>query len=96
MRINKEYNVEEIIKEVERCIEVTTQKSVSINILTAQAVVDILKTIPDNSSEGNEAKCYGNHDEDDMACMLCELERDCKEAAKNGELEKGNRLDVEE
>lgn len=106
MRINKEYNVEEIIKEVERCIEVTRQKSVSINILTAQAVVDILKTIPENGSEGNEAKCYGKYDdeakcygeydEDDMACMLCELERDCKEAAKNGELEKGNRLDVEE
>ena len=88
MRINKDYNVEENIKEMERCIEVTKQKSVSINILTAQAVVDILKTIPDNSSEENEAKCYGNYDEDDMACMLCELERDCKEAAKNGELEK--------
>lgn len=88
MRINKEYNVEEIIKEVERCIEVTRQKIVSIDILTAQAIVDILKTIPENGSEGNEAKCYGNYDEDDMACMLCELERDCKEAAKNGELEK--------
>lgn len=88
MRINKEYNLEEIIKEVEHGIEVTKQKSVSINILTAQAVVDILKTIPENDSEWNEAKCYGKYDEDDMACMLCELERDCKEAAKNGELEK--------
>lgn len=96
MRINKEYNVEEIIKELEHGIEATKQKSVSINILTAQEVVDILKTIPENGSEGNEAKCYGNYDEDDMACMLCELERYCKEAAKNGELEKGNRLDVEE
>ena len=92
MRINKEYNVEEIIKEVERCIEATRQKNIGINIsidiLTAQDIVDILKTIPENGSEGNEAKCYGKYDEDDMACMLCELERDCKEAAKNGELEK--------
>lgn len=96
MRINKEYNVEEIIKEMERCIEVTKQKSVSINILTAQAVVDILKTIPENGSEGSEAKCYGDYDSGDLACMFCELKRGCKEAAKNGELEKGNRLDVEE
>lgn len=46
MRINKEYNVEEIIKEVEHGIEVTKQKSVSINILTAQAVVDIFENNP--------------------------------------------------
>lgn len=88
MRINKEYNVEEIIKELEHGIEATKQKSVSINILTAQAVVDILKTIPENGSEGNEAKCYGNYDEDDLSCLFCELKRGCKEAAKNGELEK--------
>lgn len=95
MRINKEYNMEEIIKELEHGIETTKQKSVSINILTAQAVVDILKTIPENGSEGSEAKCYGNYDEDDMACILCGLGRGCKEATKNGNLEKGNRLDVE-
>lgn len=147
MRINKEYNVEKIIKEVERCIEITKQKIVSVDILTAQAIVDILKTIPENGSEGNKegkagcfgnynedeyelcemcelledcqeatkngmelhsktdkngnilrsventekesaAKCYGDYDSDDMACMLCELERDCRESTKNGELEK--------
>lgn len=101
MRINKEYNVEEIIKEVERCIEVTRQKNIGINIsidiLTAQEVVDILKTIPENGSEGNEAKCYGNYDWDDLSCIMCILKKECeKESAKNGELEKGNRLDVEE
>lgn len=92
MRINKEYNIEEIIKEFEHGIEVTKQKSVSINILTAQAVVDILKTIPENGSEGSEegaAKCYGDYDWDDMSCIMCELKKDCeKESAKKGELEK--------
>lgn len=95
MRINKEYNVEEIIKEVEHGIEVTKQKSVSINILTAQAVVDILKTIPENGSEGSEAKCYGNYDSGDLSCMFCELKRGCKETTENGELEKANRMGVE-
>lgn len=92
MRINKEYNVEEIIKEVERCIEATRQKNIGINIsidiLTAQAVVDILKTIPENGSEGSEAKCYGNYDSGDLSCMFCELKRGCKETTENGELEK--------
>ncbi len=87
MRINKEYNVEEIIKEVERGIEVTKQKNISINILTAQAIVDILKTIPENGSEGNEAKCYGRYD-GDMACIMCELEKDCKKCTESGNLEK--------
>ena len=99
MIINKEYNAKEIIKELEHGIEDARQKNIGINIsidvLTVQAIVDILKTIPENGSEGNEAKCYGKYDKDDMACMLCEFERDCKEATKNGNLEKGNRLDVE-
>lgn len=114
MRINKEYNIEKIIKEVERCIEVTRQKIVNIDILTAQAVVDILKTISENGSEATKngmelhsktdkngnilrslentekesaAKCYGNYD-DDMACMLCELEKDCRECTEKGILKK--------
>lgn len=60
MRINKEYNLEEIIKEVEHGIEVTKQKSVSINILTAQAVVDILKTIPEMIVNGMKLSAMGN------------------------------------
>ena len=99
MRINKEYNIEEIVKELEHGIEVTKQKNVSISILTAQAVVDIFNAIYNDDyrvEKGNildvkkesAAKCYGNFDEDDMLCTMCELERDCKEAAKNGELEK--------
>ena len=95
MRINKEYNVEEIIKEVERCIEVTRQKNIGINIsidiLTAQAVVDILKTIPENGSEESKegkAGCFGNYNEDEYElCEMCELLEDCQEATKNGELE---------
>ena len=92
MRINKEYNVEEIIKEVERCIEDARQKNIGINIsidvLTVQAIVDILKTIPENDGEWNEAKCYGKYDEDDMACIMCEFGKDCRKCTESGNLEK--------
>lgn len=92
MRINKEYNLEEIIRELENEIEFTGQKNISINILTAQAIVDILKTIPENGSEGSKegkAGCFGNYNEDEYElCEMCEMLEDCQEATKNGNLEK--------
>lgn len=98
MKIEKEYNVQELankVKEkIEKCRNCGT-KHVGIDIITAQEIADVLEVVAswenkraelnDISDEESKGCCFGWHINGDKKCNLCVYERECMIEAKERE-----------
>nr|DAP00938.1 MAG TPA: hypothetical protein [Caudoviricetes sp.] len=98
MKIEKEYNVQELankVKEkIEKCRNCGT-KHVGIDIIMAQEIVDVLEVVAswenkrtkltDISDEESKGCCFGWHINGDKKCNLCVYERECMIEAKERE-----------
>ena len=94
MRIEKEYNVQGLADKVKGCIKTaceTKSRNVSLDVITAQEIVDVLETVAswenkkvkpsDIRKEILEQECFGKYD-DDMECTVCLREDECKKETK--------------
>lgn len=94
MKIEKEYNVQGLADKVKGCIKTvceTKSRNVSIDVITAQDIVDVLETVArwENKrtklrdirkevlKEAPERKCFGSHINGNEKCNLCVYEKDC-------------------
>ena len=94
MKIEKEYNVQELANKIKEAIETSykrTTKSASIDIITAQEIVDVLETVASWENkrtklrdireevlkEAPERECFGSHINGNEKCNLCVYEKDC-------------------
>ena len=90
MRIEKEYNVQEILneikEEIKNCFE-RGARNVWINPLIAQGVVDVLETVASWENKGEKSSnisdeeikgcCFGWHINGGKKCNLCVYEKEC-------------------
>lgn len=98
MKIEKEYNVQELAnkvkEEIGNCGKRGT-KRVGIDVITAQEIVDVLEVVAswenkgeksiDTSDEESKGCCFGWHINGDKKCNLCVYERECMIEAKERE-----------
>ena len=94
MKIEKEYNVQGLADKVKCCIKTvceTKSRNVSLDVITAQEIVDVLETVAswenkriklrdireEALKEVSKQDCFGKYD-DDMECTVCLREDDCK------------------
>lgn len=94
MKIEKEYNVQGLADKVKGCIKTaceTKSRNVSIDVITAQEIVDVLETVASWENkrtklrdireevlkEAPERKCFGTHINGNEKCNLCVYEKDC-------------------
>lgn len=108
MKIEKEYNVQGLADKVKGYIKTvceTKSRNVSLDVITAQEIVDVLETIAswenkrtklrDIREEALKAapkrECFGMHS-DDMECTVCLCEDDCKEETEEEKCEKKKTL----
>lgn len=108
MRIEKEYNVQGLADKVKGCIKTvceTKSRNVSLDVITAQEIVDVLETVASWENkrtklrdireevlkEAPERECFGMHS-DDMECTVCLYEDDCKEETEEEKCEKKKTL----
>lgn len=94
MKIEKEYDVQELankLKEkIEKCRNCGT-KHVGIDIITAQEIVDVLEVIASWENKRTKLRdirerltkqnCFGTYD-DSTQCKVCECKEDCEEATE--------------
>ena len=98
MKIEKEYNVQELANKVKEEIEKGRNCGairVGIDIITAQEIVDVLEVVAswenkraelnDISDEESKGCCFGWHINGDKKCNLCVYERECMIEAKERE-----------
>lgn len=98
MKIEKEYNVQGLADKVKGCIKTvceTKSRNVSLDVITAQEIVDILEVVAswenkraelsDISDEESKGCCFGWHINGDKKCNLCVYERECMIEAKERE-----------
>ena len=96
MKIEKEYNVQGLADKVKGCIKTvyeTKSRNVSLDVITAQEIVDVLETVvswenkdkkPSNISDEvlkevpPKRECFGMYS-DDIECTVCLCEDECKE-----------------
>ena len=96
MRIEKEYNVQGLADKVKGCIKTaceTKSRNVSLDVITAQDVVDVLETVAswenkrtksrdENKLTRSNKKCFGAYD-CSASCEACECKEDCKEKQRD-------------
>lgn len=103
MRIEKEYDVQELANKVKESIKLSyklTAKTANLNVITAQAIVDVLETVASWENkriklrdireevlkEAPEHECFGSHINGNEKCNLCVYEKDCMiETEERGE-----------
>lgn len=103
MRIEKEYDVQELANKVKEKIENCRKcgtKHVGLDILTAQEIVDVLETVAswenkktklnDIREEVLKQDCFGMYDDDNIVCQCCDSEskKECMNETKETEEEK--------
>jgi hypothetical protein len=104
MKIEKEYNVQGLADKVKGCIKTvceTKSRNVSLDVITAQEIVDVLETVASWENkrtklrdireevlkEAPERKCFGTHINGNEKCNLCVYEKDCMiETEERGEM----------
>lgn len=99
MKIEKEYNVQGLADKVKGCIKTvceTKSRNVSLDVITAQEIVDVLEIVAsweNKSEESNNMSdeeikgcCFGWHINGGKKCNLCVYEKDCMiETEERGE-----------
>lgn len=102
MKIEKEYNVQELAnkvkEEIGNCGKCGT-KSVGLDVITAQEIVDVLETVAswenkrtklrDIREEVLKQNCFGTYDDDDIECQCCDSKKGCKMKCKEMRIEDG-------
>lgn len=96
MKIEKEYNVQGLADKVKGCIKTvceTKSRNVSLDVITAQEIVDVLETVASWENKGEksidtsdkEIKCYcfGRYLNGNMVCVTCKYKEQCKELTKH-------------
>lgn len=96
MKIEKEYNVQELANKVKEKIEKCSNcgiSNVGIDIITAQKIVDVLETVAswenkriklrDIREEVLKQNCFGEYDDDDIECQCCDSKKGCKKKERN-------------
>lgn len=90
MKIEKEYNVQELANKVKGSIKAvyeTKTRYVNIDTITAQEIVDVLETVAswenkrtklrDIREEVLKQDCFGTYDDDDIECQCCDSKKEC-------------------
>ena len=83
MKIEKEYNVQGLADKVKGCIKTvceTKSRNVSLDVITAQEIVDVLETVAsweDKEEDAKKCEYLGSHISGDKKCNLCVYEKDC-------------------
>lgn len=92
MKIEKEYNVQELANKVKESIKLSyklTAKTANLNIITAQEIVDVLETVAswenkrtklrdmDIREEILKQNCFGTYEDDSMECQYCDSKKEC-------------------
>lgn len=96
MKIEKEYNVQGLADKVKGCIKTvceTKSRNVSLDVITAQEIVDVLETVAswenkgeksiDTSDEEIKCYCFGRYLNGNMVCVTCKYKEQCKELTKH-------------
>lgn len=96
MKIEKEYNVQGLADKVKGCIKTvceTKSRNVSLDIITAQEIVDVLEVVAswenkgeksiDTSDEEIKCYCFGRYLNGNMVCVTCKYKEQCKELTKH-------------
>ena len=91
MKIEKEYDVQELANKVKQEIEKCGKRRaicVGIDFITAQGVVDVLEIVAswenkrtklrDIKEEVLKQSCFGMYDDDDIECQCCDGKKGCK------------------
>lgn len=91
MKIEKEYNVQGLADKVKGCIKTvceTKSRNVSLDVITAQEIVDVMETVAswenkrteacDTSKEALKQNCFGTYDEDYIECQCCDSKKGCE------------------
>ncbi len=96
MRIEKEYDVQELANKVKEkignCGKCETNR-VGLDIITAQEIVDVLEVVAswenkgekstDTSDEKIKCYCFGRYLNGNMVCVTCKYKEQCKELTKH-------------
>lgn len=91
MKIEKEYDVQELAnkikEEIEKCVD-CGYRNVWINTITAQKIVDVLEAVTSWENNGIKLRnireealkqgCFGTYDNDDIECQCCDSKKECK------------------
>lgn len=92
MRIEKEYDVQELANKVKEkignCRKCET-KHVGLDILTAQEIVDVLETVASWENKRTKLKdmdireeilkqnCFGAYEDNNLECQCCDSKKEC-------------------
>lgn len=98
MKIEKEYNVQGLADKVKGCIKTvceTKSRNVSLDVITAQEIVDVLEVVAswENkrtelsgiSDEETKCYCFGRYLNGNMVCKTCKYKEQCEELTKHAE-----------
>lgn len=103
MKIEKEYNVQGLADKVKGCIKIvceTKSRNVSLDVITAQEIVDVLETVAswenkriklrdmDIREEILKQNCFGTYEDDNMECQCCDSKKECMNRVEEREEEK--------
>lgn len=101
MKIEKEYNLQGLADKVKGCIKTvceTKSRNVSLDVITAQEVVDVLEVVAswenkrtklmDIREEVLKQNCFGTYEDDNMECQCCDSKKECMNRAEEREEEK--------
>ena len=90
MKIEKEYNVQGLADKVKGCIKTvceTKSRNVSLDVITAQEIVDVLETVAswenkrtklrDIREEILKQNCFGTYEDNNLECQCCDSKKEC-------------------
>lgn len=96
MKIEKEYNVQGLADKVKGCIKTvceTKSRNVSLDVITAQEIVDVLEIVAswekDKTKEKNikeeeiKCDCFGRYLNGNIVCKICEYKEHCEALTKH-------------
>ena len=106
MKIEKEYNVQGLADKVKGCIKTvceTKSRNVSLDVITAQEIVDVLETVAswenkrtklrDIREEVLKQNCFGAYEDNNLECQCCDSKKECmNETEERGKCEKSEDL----
>lgn len=95
MKIEKEYDVQELVNKVKEKIENCRKygtKCVGLDVITAQEIVDVLEAVAswenkriklrDIREEVLKQNCFGTYENDNLECQCCDSKKECMNIAE--------------
>lgn len=91
MKIEKEYDIQELANELKADFEKGT-RCVGLDIITAQKIVDVLEIVAswedkriklrDIREEVLKQNCFGTYEDDNLECQCCDSKKECMNRAE--------------